>query len=437
MEILKRFVPIDYSKYEGDSEEDLEAWFGLPKEVKFCKKCVLSNQRPNSAVETKVDVKQIKTTLHFDKDGVCDGCNATKMKESGIDWKAREEECIALCDKYRRNDGRYDCLVPGSGGKDSFYAAYLLKHKYHMHPLSITWSPHIYTEWGYKNFQAWIGSGLDNILVTPNSLTHRLITRLATEVLLNPFQPFFIGQKNIAPKIAAKFGIPLIFYGEHEAEYGNPIAENKESLMSQSFFTLENKEAALFGGVPYKTLVSDFKVDPVDLNLYLPMTPEELEKHDVEVHYMGYYENWHPKYVGEFAMKHSGFRPAPERSTGSYTNYCDLDDKMGDLHWYTYFIKFGIGRASYEAPRELWHGELTREEAVEIVKKYDGEWPERFEDELMRYLSIPEEEFPEASKMFEQPIMDKEYFMHLCDRFRSPHLWKYSDGKWSLRHTVY
>ena len=110
---------------------------------------------------------------------------------------------------------------------------------------------------------------------------------------------------------------------------------------------------------------------------------------------------------------------------------------MDDLHYYTTFVKFGIGRATYDAAQEIRHGEITREEGIALVKKYDGEWPERFEKELMEYLSIDPKHFRYATQMFEQPIMDKEYFMHLCDRFRSPHIWKYCNGKWTLRYAVY
>ena len=169
----------------------------------------------------------------------------------------------------------------------------------------------------------------------------------------------------------------------------------------------------------------------------MPTAVEDIQANKVQMHYLGYYEKWHPQAVYYYCMEHGGFKPSPERTAGTYSKYSSIDDKVDDLHYYTTFIKFGIGRATYDAAQEIRHGEITRDEGAALVKKYDGEWPARFEDELMQYLSIDPEHFPEASKMFEQPIMDKEYFMHLCDRFRSPHIWKYTDGKWSLRSTVY
>ena len=174
MEKIPRHVDIDYSKYAPDIPEDkLEAYYGLPKHVQFCKECVMSNQKPNSCYEFEHTINSIKKTMVIQEDGVCDACHACHNKANGhIDWALREKELRELCDQYRKNDGSYDCLVPGSGGKDSFYAAHLLKYKYGMHPLTVTWAPHIYTPWGWDNMQAWIHAGFDNYLCTPLSLIH-------------------------------------------------------------------------------------------------------------------------------------------------------------------------------------------------------------------------------------------------------------------------
>ena len=135
--------------------EKLEVKYGLPEEVKFCTMCVMSNQRPTSAVEFKHTIESKKTTLHLDEEGVCDACRVAKEKEN-INWKDREEQLLQLLDRYRRNDGHYDCLVPGSGGKDSAYQAHILKYKYGMNPLTVTWPPIMYTDYGYQNWKNWI-----------------------------------------------------------------------------------------------------------------------------------------------------------------------------------------------------------------------------------------------------------------------------------------
>ena len=132
--------------------KDLEAKYGLPQWVAFCRKCVMSNQRPVSSIEFEHTANRKHTTLHFNGEGTCDACRYAEQK-SQIDWKAREEELVKLLDKHRRNDGHYDCLVPGSGGKDSAIASHILKYKYGMHPLTVTWPPIKYTDVGWKNFR--------------------------------------------------------------------------------------------------------------------------------------------------------------------------------------------------------------------------------------------------------------------------------------------
>ena len=427
---------VDYSQYAVESNQ-LEAKYGLPTEVKFCTKCVISNQRPNSAVEYKHTKDSKKDTIHFDEEGVCDACRMAERKKREIDWKLREKELIELCDKYRKNDGSYDCIVPGSGGKDSFYAAHMLKYKYGMHPLTVTWAPHIYTPWGWHNFQAWLHAGFDNFLCTPNPRTHRLLTRLAVENIFHPFQPFIFGQKSLAPKMALLHDIKLVFYGENEAEYGNPISDTETAKRDWKYFTASDKSNVYLGGVSLESLENDFGLDSVEMQPYVPADPQEIEKRGVEVHYLGYYLKWHPQECYYYSVEHGGFKPSPERTPGTYSKYNSIDDRIDDFHYYTTFTKFGIGRASYDAAQEIRNEEITREEGIALVKKFDGEWPERFAEEIFQYLSIPQREYPKASPMFEQPVMDKDYFLHLSDQFRSPHLWKREHNVWKLRHTVY
>ncbi len=427
---------VNYEQFSPE-RDDLSAKYGLPKEVGFCSDCVISNQRPNSAVEFKHTKESKKGTIHFNEDGKCDACKLSEQKHGSIDWEAREKKLWELCDKHRSKDGSYDCIVPGSGGKDSFYAAHVLRYKYNMNPLTVTWAPHVYTDWGWKNFQAWIHAGFDNFLMTPNGRVHRLLTRLAVENLFHPFQAFVLGQKNLAPKMSILHKIPLVFYGENEAEYGNPIADTESAKRSYDYFSSGNENEMFLGGTSIASLKNDFGLSKADLDPYLPADPKKLEEVGTEVHYLGYYLKWHPQSCYYYSVEHGGFQASPERTPGTYSKYNSIDDKIDDFHYYTTFIKFGIGRATYDAAQEIRSQDIDREEGVALVKKFDGEFPERFADEIFEYLSIPEKDFPVASKFFEQPIMDRKYFDALANRFRSPHLWKYEDGKWSLRHTVF
>ncbi len=422
--LFRRGLPATQTKY------------GLPLDVKYCTRCVISNQRPNSAVEYEHTAETVKDTIHFDEEGVCDACRVGEQKHQSIDWSAREQQLHDLCDRYRRKNGSYDCLVPGSGGKDSFYAAHILKTKFNMHPLTVTWAPHIYTPWGWKNFQSWIHAGFDNYLMTPNGRVHRLLTRLAVEKLFHPFQAFIFGQKSLAPKMALLVDIPLVFYGESEAEYGNPLQDTGSAQRDWTYFTTRDKSKIYLGGVSIRELLEDFGLVEQDLIPYFPADPQQIQEKRVEVHYLGYYLKWHPQGCYYYSVEHGGFQASPERTPGTYSKYNSIDDRIDDFHYYTTGVKFGIGRATYDAAQEIRSGEITRDEGVALVKRFDHEFPQRFADEIFQYLSIDPKSFPIAAKNFEQPILDRDYFDRLANSFRSPHVWTYESDQWALRHPI-
>jgi N-acetyl sugar amidotransferase len=399
--------------------ETLEAYYGLPREVVFCKRCLMSNQRPSSYPEFKHTKDRITPTLKIDAEGVCDACRWNEWKRSQrVDWEDREKQLLALLDKHRRTDGGYDCVCPGSGGKDSIYAAHVLRYKYGMNPLTVTWPPILYTDIGLQNFRNWLEiGGFDNISFKPNGRVHRILTRLAIENLLHPFQSFIIGQKNLAPKLAAKFDIPLIFYGENEAEYGNPIGDNMSSLRDKSYFTYSHLDEMFLGGVPVKELLERNDMTLTDLKTYLPISAEELENKQLEVHYLGYYLPWTPQETYYYSVENCGFQANPSRTEGTYSKYNSLDDKIDGFHYYTTYIKFGLGRATYDASQEIRNRHLTRDDGIALVKRFDGEFPHRYFAEVMEHIE-----------------MEPERFIELCDQFRSPHLWKREGGDWKLRH---
>lgn len=428
-------LPADINKY-APGLKNPERKYGLPASIEFCTQCAVSNQRPNSAVEFQHTENTKKKTIHFDNNGVCDACRTAERKTQEIDWEERERKLVELCDRFRSQNGSYDCLVPGSGGKDSFYQSWMLKYKYGMNPLTVTWAPNIYTDWGRHNFDAWIHSGMDNYLMTASGRSKRLLTRLAVENLFHAFQPFIIGQKGFAPKMALLFNIPLVFYGENEAEYGNPVEDNTDAQRSYDYFTASGEENVFLGGESVASLKRDFGMTQADLTPYLPSDIAPLKKLGAEVHYLGYYLKWHPQSAYYFAVENGGFKASPERTAGTYSKYNSIDDKIDDFHYYTTYIKFGIGRATYDASQEVRSGDITREEAVALIRRYDGEFPERWAEEIFQYLSIDEESFPQAHKMFEHPQMTREYFEALTNKFRSPHLWQRDNDGWALRHCV-
>jgi N-acetyl sugar amidotransferase len=395
--------------------------FGTPTEVIFCNKCVISNQRPNSVIEFRSEASDKKDTIFISQGGTCQACEFAEIKDKSIDWEQRKQDLHVLCDRFRAKKG-YDVVVPGSGGKDSAYASHILKSEFGMNPLTVTWAPHLYTDIGWSNFQNWIHvGGLDNILYTPNGKLHRILTREAFVNLLHPFQPFIVGQKLIGPKIAAQMDIPLIFYGENQAEYGNKIEENLSPVMEKSFYVNDGEVSELrLGGKLIQKLMEENSLDLRDFSPYLPLTSSEARRSDIEVHYLGYYLKWDPQECFYYAARNTGFRPNSSRTEGSYSKYSSIDDKIDPFHYFTTLIKFGIGRATYDAAQEIRNGKISRDEGINLVRLYDCEFPNLYFDNFLHYIGLKSEEF-----------------WQIIDSFRPEHLWEKVESGWQLRNPVW
>jgi len=400
--------------------DKLEAYYGLPEDVRFCKKCVISNQRPSSSIEFQSVKGEKKKVINFNDEGVCSACVYHEEKEQNINWQQREDKLKALLARFKSVDGSYDVIVPGSGGKDSAYTAHILKYKYGMNPLTVTWAPHLYTDIGWKNMQEWMHTGgLDNFLYTPNGKLHREMTRNAFVNMLHPFQPFIIGQRIIGPAMAKKFGVKLVMYGENQAEYGNSIEDNLNPIMKMDFFSVENALEMKFGDITMQEYIDTGKYTKGDFAPYIAPDKQGLIDSGVEVHYLGYYLKWDPQECYYYAVDHTGFQANTERTEGSYSKYSSIDDKIDPFHYLTTLIKFGIGRATYDAAQEVRNGKITRDEAVYLVSKYDTEFPEKYFKQFLDYIDITED-----------------IFWEIINKHRSPHLWQQVNGEWKLRHNV-
>lgn len=381
-----------------------------PKEVRFCARCVVSNQRPR---------------ITFDKEGVCSACQYAYRKHHCIDWKKREEELRHLCERHRSKRGGFDVIVPASGGKDSGYTAHLLKRKYGMHPLCVTWAPFEYTDIGWKNFQNFVNSGFTALNCFPDGVLHRKLARAAFELKGDAWEPFAFGQKAYAFHVALRFGIPLIFYGENgEVEYGGSMQNADKPFESVAdwetlYFKGAGVDALLNAGAETGVFKAEEIKDP-SFNLYRPPALSAIDGLGAQMHWLSYYHKWVPQENFYYAQKHTGFTANEDgRSEGTYSKYASLDDKQDGFHFYLAFIKFGIGRATSDAAHEIRDGHITREEGAALVRRFDGEFPRKHFRWFLEYLGITEKHFREV-----------------VDSYRAPHLWEKAGGEWKLKHQV-
>jgi N-acetyl sugar amidotransferase len=382
--------------------KDTQNRYNLPNDVKYCTKCTISNQRPR---------------ITFDEFGVCAACQYAEFKKTKINWEQRDKELQVLCDKYRKNDGSYDVIVPSSGGKDSAFVAYQLKYKYNMNPLTVTWSPHLWTKDGFDNFQGHIHvGGFDNVLGTPNGAVHRKLTKISFEVLGDPFQPFIYGQTHYPMQMALKHNVSLIMYGENgEVEYGGNM---KNAFKPNRDWKTDHKEHYFSGLAPEDLL--EYGISSNDILPYMAPDTDKLEKLGLDIHFFGYYKKWVPQELYYHAVEHTGFKPRYARNEGTYSKYASFDDQIDGFHYYLSYIKFGIARATADAAHEIRDGHITREEGINLIKRFDGEFPGEHFKTFLDYCDITEE-----------------HYHKVIDSWRSPHLWHKVDGKWELKYPIW
>lgn len=381
-------------------KRDVIKQYNLPLEVRFCKKCTMSNQRPR---------------ISFDNFGICSACQFQDYKVKKIDWFRRERELLKLCDRFRKSNGDYDVIVPCSGGKDGSYVAHQLKTKYGMNPLTVTWAPLRPTDIGRSNLDAFISSGFTNILGTPNGDVTRRLTHLAMKRLGDPFQPFIYGQANFPLQISVNYKIPLIMYGENgEVEYGGDM-KNANSPTRE----IHDHDKHYFSGLPPE-FWRENGFSETDLRPFMAPPADAIKTNQTEIHFFGYYKYWDPQENFYYSRENTGFIPNSERSQGTYSKYASLDDKVDGFHYYFGFIKFGIGRATSDSAHEIRDGKILRDEGVALVKRYDHEFPSKYYREFLEYCDITDEEF--------QAIVDS---------WRSNHIWKNVNGDWVLKCAVW
>lgn len=355
----------------------------------MCTRCVVTNRRPR---------------IEFDEEGVCSACRYADRKKNEIDWVERGKELVELLYKHHNKSG-FNVVVPCSGGKDSSFVASTMRER-RMTPLCATWAPYMYTDVGWRNIQGLVHSGYNVSMAFPDGLLHRKLTRLALEYYGDPFLPFIYGQLNWPMHVAAQNNIGLVFFGENgEAEYGgDPSANDRPCWEEKDWERIYQK-----GGGVDKLLALGLELGCISQEeiysaspFYRPVQLGRGMDYEYrpEFHWLGYYLPWHSQANYYHAVEHTGFEANEERSEGTYSKYASIDDKLDGLHYYFAYLKFGIGRCTSDAAHEVRDGDLERAEALALVEKYDGEFPERYLQECLDYMGMTRDQLERVIERF-------------------------------------
>lgn len=367
-------------------------------EPTWCSRCLAMSTRPR---------------ITFDAEGRCNACRWAEQKRS-LDWDARLAELRALLDRHRRTDGRFDCVVPVSGGKDGSYVAHSLKHRFGMNPLAVTVAPALPLQLGEANLRAFIASGYDHVLVSPDPEAMRVLNRTGFVEMGFPYYGWLIAIQSAVLRVAASMGIGLVFYGEDgEVEYGGSTETARTPVYGVDYM----KRVYLEGG--YDRVLGACGLPASRLQLFRFPEAELLARSPLDIAHWSYFENWDPYRNYLVAKEHCGLREAEETNSGTFTNFAQNDQALYALHTYLMYLKFGFGRATQDACIEVRRGAMDRRQAVNLVRLYDGQYPEDFVPLYLEYYGMTQAEFDAV-----------------LDRWANRALFEKVDGRWTPTFTV-
>jgi len=350
--------------------------------------------------------------ISFDQRGWCNACVWHEKKKS-LDWNLREKELEKTLTGFRRSDGNFDCLVPVSGGKDGSYVAYNLKSRYGMNPLCVTVTPALPLALGEKNLRAFVLSGFNHMSVNVADHQMRLLNKHGFMEMGFPYYGWLIAICTVPIRLAIQMQIGLIFYGEDgEVEYGGSV----ETAINPMYGIEYIKRIYLEKG--YEKVCAQAGLDQKD-SYFFTFPDHAFHECSLKITHWSYFENWDPYRNYLVAKKHCGLQEAEVNNAGTFTNFAQNDQALYALHTYLMYLKFGFGRANQDACIEVRRGAMDRAQAVNLVRLYDGIFPEEFLPLYLEYYQMRQEEFNSV-----------------LDRWANRDLFEKVNNRWKPRFTV-
>lgn len=358
--------------------------------MRYCARCLYPENHP--------------LHLTFDGEGVCSGCRVHEEKDI-LDWSERSQKLKNIFDHYRNKDGlNYDCVIPVSGARDSYFIVDVVRNVYGMHPLIVSYNKHYNTKRGIRNL-AYLRTllGCDIMMQTISPESVKKITRATIKKMGSIYWHCLAGSTVYPVQTAVRFKIPLIIWGAHQGiDQVGMFSHLDEVEMTRKY----RKEHDLMG-FEAEDLLSEDGLTEKELRPFMYPSEKELEKVGVRGIYLNNYIRWDSKKQHEMMIQKYGYESAEQRRT--FDTYNDVDCfNYSDLHDYIKFIKWGYGKVIDHASREIRLKRLTREEGISFVKKYQDVKPD-----------------PKTIKLFMDWIeMDEKEFWTHIDNFRDPRIWE-------------
>ena len=357
--------------------------------LRFCKKCVFPETKPD---------------LYLNEDQICSACLSASVKRQQIDWELRKKQFFEILNKSKipTNETGYDCVIPVSGGKDSTYQAYFIKEICGLNPLCVCFETTAVTELGQKNLDNLSKKGIDVIHFKKNDQAYKKMVIEGFRRVGDEMWPNHLGIFTVPIRFAVNFKIPILIWGENpQLEYGSPSGYIESPILDRRWM----EEYGGLLGNRIQDMIGINGLTKRDLTPYFYPTDEEINSIGLRGLFLGHYFFWDARKQLEtvqawgFSVKEDG--PVE----GTYTNYENLDEKMHGLHDYLKFVKYGFGRATDHACIDIRNNRLTREEAIELVLKYDGKYPHKSVQSFIEYTGLSKQQIDTIIDSFTNPIL--------------------------------
>jgi N-acetyl sugar amidotransferase len=381
--------------------------------MEYCKRCLYpANTQPH---------------ILIDEEGVCSGCRVVERR-SEVDWDDRRERLEELLSEYeekaRAKDTPYDCIIPVSGGKDSHYQVYLISEVFDLNPLLVTYNHTFNTRIGLRNLRNLVNKfGCDLIRYTSSRETVRKLTRYMLEKTGDVTWHYHAGIMTFPIQTAVNYDIPLIVWGESGYRYKMGMY-NSDDIVE---FTQKERQEHDMRGFEPKDILEDPRAQELGitsdhLGPFEYPSDSEIEEVGVRGIYLDNFMRWDAHRQTEKMIEEYDFATLPRgthQSNRTFLNYSEIDDAANGTHDYLRYLKFGYGRATDHATREIRHGRMTREEGIELVKRYDHRRPNDL-NFFLDFLDMTEDEFEAA-----------------IEDMRDSQIWEQDDdGKWNRTDSV-
>lgn len=370
----------------------------------YCQKCVY----PVFAVN-----------LDIDEEGICSACRTFEeiVKLDHIDWVKRKKKLIEIIESYQKiTKGDYDCIIPVGGGKDSYYQAHYIK-SLGFKPLLVTYYGNNFLPEGDENLHNMSKKlGCDHYIFKPSEELLIKLNKAAFFMMGDMNWHNHAGLRIIAAKSAIQFQVPLFIYGE--------VSWDISGMFSINNYAEFNKRTVLehdMRGFTIKDFVGKENLKLKDLGWYNLPSDEEYFENNLKGIYLGNFIYWDPYKQTDLMKELYEWKQSNTSFERTYRKISNLDDMHENgVHDYLKFIKFGYGRCSDHASKDVRMGLMTRAEAINMVKKYDSVKPTKDLKRWLEYVNMSEKEFDEHA-----------------DTFRDKRVWFLKNSKWIKKYNLW